>query len=227
MKVHRVASVVAWSAAAVALVGAQQTAQPTARSQATFESYSTAVLVDVVVRDGKGRPVTDLTAADFELREDGKAQAIGSFTRVSRGSGIGVNVALKEPGAVTSIGAPPPPEDGTPQIEERHPSVTALVFDALSAEAVSLCQRAALEALPMEARPNTRVGVFSTSPMVTPLQAYTDDPTLVRQAVRKVMATGSSHRPDGEVLQAMRERREGSQGRDVRRPSLPVLDRRS
>ena len=208
MKVHRVASVVAWSAAAVALVGAQQTAQPTARSQATFESYSTAVLVDVVVRDGKGRPVTDLTAADFELREDGKAQAIGSFTRVSRGSGIGVNVALKEPGAVTSIGAPPPPEDGTPQIEERHPSVTALVFDALSAEAVSLCQRAALEALPMEARPNTRVGVFSTSPMVTPLQAYTDDPTLVRQAVRKVMATGSSHRPDGEVLQAMRERRE-------------------
>ncbi len=208
MTVHRLSSIGVCCAAAVALVGAQQTSQPPARPQATFESYSTAVLVDVVVRDGKGRPVTDLTAADFELREDGKPQAIGSFTRVSRGSGIGINVALKEPGAVTGIGTPPPPDDGTPEIEERHPSVTALVFDALSAEAVQLCQRAALEALPMEARPNTRVGVFSTSPAVTPLQAYTDDPTLVRQAVRRVMANGSSQRPDAEVLQAMRERRD-------------------
>lgn len=208
MTVHRVASVIACCAAGAALVGAQQSAQPPARAQATFESYSTAVLVDVVVRDGRGRPVTDLTAADFELREDGKAQAIGSFTRVSRGSGIGINVALKEPGAVTSIGAPSAPEDGTPEAEERHPSVTALVFDALSAEAVGLCQRAALEALPMTATPNARVGVFSTAPAVTPLQLYTEDPTLVRQAIRRVMPVGQGHRPDPESLQAMRDRRE-------------------
>ncbi len=208
MTVHRLVSIAACSAAAMALVGAQQSSPSPARSQATFESYSTAVLVDVVVRDGKGRPVTDLTAADFELREDGTSQAIGSFTRVSRGSGIGINVALKDPGAVTSVGSAAPPDDGTPEAEERHPSVTALVFDALSAEAVNLCQRAALEALPMEATSNARVGVFSTTPAVTPLQAYTDDPTLVRQAVRKVMPAGAGQRPDADVLQAMRERRE-------------------
>ena len=208
MPVHRLASIAACSAAAVALAGAQQPARSPARTQATFESYTTAILVDVVVRDGKGRPVTDLTAADFELREDGTPQTIGSFTRVSRGDGIGIDVALREPGGTTTIGTPPPPEDGTPETQDRSPSVTALVFDALSAEAVSLCQRAALEALPMTQTPNARVGVFATSPAVTPLQIYTDDPTLVRQAVRRVMATGQSHRPDGEALQALRERRE-------------------
>jgi VWFA-related protein len=202
---HRLASIAACSAAAVAIAGAQ--ASPP-RAQATFDAYTTAILVDVIVRDGKGKPVTDLTAADFELREDGAPQTIGSFTRVSRGDGIGIDVALREPGGVTNISPPPSPEDGSPEAEDRSPSVTALVFDALSAEAISLCQRAALESLPMTQASNARVGVFTTSPAVMPLQTYTDDPTLVRQAVRRVLPIGQSHRPDAEALQALRERRE-------------------
>jgi hypothetical protein len=31
-----------------------------------FETGTTAVVIDVVVRDARGRPVTDLTPADFE-----------------------------------------------------------------------------------------------------------------------------------------------------------------
>lgn len=37
------------------------------------------VLVDVVVTDGSGRPVTDLKQADFDVRENGKAQKIVAF----------------------------------------------------------------------------------------------------------------------------------------------------
>lgn len=37
------------------------------------------VLVDVVAFDKKGRPVTDLEAADFTLREDGREQPISTF----------------------------------------------------------------------------------------------------------------------------------------------------
>lgn len=207
MPIRRIASVIVSSAAAVALVGAR--GQEPARARATFGAYSTAVLVDVVVRDGRGRPVTDLTAADFELREDGRAQTIGSFTRVSRGTGIGINVALKEAGGVTHVGASPPPADDTPsENDDKSPSVTALVFDSLSPEGVSLSQKAALEALPMTATPNARIGVFVTSPQVKPLQGYTDDPTLVRAAVRRVMTDGSSQKPDADHLQAMRDRRE-------------------
>lgn len=210
MTFHRIASVIVLAAAGAATVVAQQASREAARQKATFDASTTAVLVDVVVRDGKGRPITDLTAGDFELREDGTRQTIGSFTRVSRGAGIGINVAVKEPGGVTTVGTPPPApvQDETPEKEDKTPSVTALVFDALSAEAVGMCQKAALEALPMTATPNALVGVFSTSPAITPLQLYTGDPTLVREAVRRVMATGQSIRPDLETLQAMRERRE-------------------
>ena len=38
---------------------------------------------DVVVRDKKGRPVKDLTAAEFEVYEDGVKQEITSFRFVS------------------------------------------------------------------------------------------------------------------------------------------------
>ena len=47
-----------------------------------FGAATTAVVIDVVVRDAKGRPVTDLTRADFELLEDGVLQELGDVTRV-------------------------------------------------------------------------------------------------------------------------------------------------
>src|SRR5690606_22142612 len=68
------------------VLDAQAPAQTGARAAGTTTSdaVTTAVLVDVVVRDRRGRPVTDLTAGDFELREDGTVQEVGSFTRVAR-----------------------------------------------------------------------------------------------------------------------------------------------
>jgi VWFA-related protein len=44
-----------------------------------FRSGVNLILVDVTVRDGKGQPVRNLTAADFEVLENGKAQAIVTF----------------------------------------------------------------------------------------------------------------------------------------------------
>jgi hypothetical protein len=47
--------------------------------QPTFRAGINFVRVDVIVNDTKGEPVTDLTAADFEVLEDGKVQAIEQF----------------------------------------------------------------------------------------------------------------------------------------------------
>ena len=48
--------------------------QPTSqRPQATFETQSTIVLLDVVVRDRKGRPVRDLEPGELQVFEDGIA----------------------------------------------------------------------------------------------------------------------------------------------------------
>ena len=64
----------------------------------SFTAATTAILVDVVVRDRKGRPVTDLTGADFEVAEDGVPQKVDTFARVARGGGIGVGVGVEIPG---------------------------------------------------------------------------------------------------------------------------------
>lgn len=47
-----------------------------------FRSGIDSVSVDVIVTDRQGRPVTDLTQADFEVREEGKPQAIETFRLV-------------------------------------------------------------------------------------------------------------------------------------------------
>ena len=74
-----------------------------ARADHAYSSAATAILVDVVVRDRKGRPVTDLIADDFEVYEDGVGQKVDTFSRVSRGGGIGVGVAWKAGGSTTSV----------------------------------------------------------------------------------------------------------------------------
>ena len=62
------------------VVGAQQEATPTFRSSANL------VLVPVVVRDGQGRPVGNLTKDDFRLLDSGRAREIEGFTAVDRGA---------------------------------------------------------------------------------------------------------------------------------------------
>jgi len=59
----------------------QQQPQPTTRGQGLYRLRveSELVLVNVVVRDKQGNPVTGLTRDDFTLLEDGKAQRVSSF----------------------------------------------------------------------------------------------------------------------------------------------------
>jgi VWFA-related protein len=49
----------------------------------TFRSGIDSVVVDAAVTDKQGRPVSDLTADDFEIREAGKLQAIQTFKYIT------------------------------------------------------------------------------------------------------------------------------------------------
>jgi VWFA-related protein len=181
------------AALGLAVVGAPRPSAQTdapQRDRQSFTAATTAILVDVVVRDRKGHPVTDLSAADFEVTEDGLPQKVDSFARVSRGAGIGVGVAFKSPNrtvAVSASGTPTPPAVDTPE-----GATTALVFDHLSSESLRLAQRAMLEYIPMNGRSSVRLGVFATDPGVRTMQSYTTDRGLVREAVARVQPSGTS-----------------------------------
>ena len=55
---------------------------PAPEPQPTFRAGVNIVRVDAIVTDRNGNPVTDLTASDFEIVEDGKAQPIEQFRQV-------------------------------------------------------------------------------------------------------------------------------------------------
>ena len=82
------------AAALVAAPSARQQTQTTSSSsaaaqqgqtpdqQATFRARIDSVMVDVSVTDKQGKPVTDLTAADFEIKENNKPQTVETFKYV-------------------------------------------------------------------------------------------------------------------------------------------------
>jgi VWFA-related protein len=170
-------------------VHAQQTAAPQARH--TITSTSTAILVDAVVRDKAGRLVTDLSANDFEVFEDGVPQTVDSFTRVSHGGGIGIGVAWRAPDrtiAVNPTATPEPPPSAAAPLEDA--ATVALVFDHLSSESLALAQKATLAYVPLSGDSPVRVGVFAGDVGVRVLQFYTTDRTAVRRAIGNIAPTG-------------------------------------
>jgi VWFA-related protein len=76
-----VSSLVVAAICAVGWPSAQEPAGPQAPTT-VFRGGIDSVSVDVIVTDRQGRPVVDLTAQDFEVREEGKPQAVETFKLV-------------------------------------------------------------------------------------------------------------------------------------------------
>ena len=189
-------------------LGAAITAQRPQRSpqSASYSAGVTAILVDVVVRDKRGRPVVDLSADDFEILEDQVAQKLGSFSVVERGGGIGIKVGRRVNGPVAvAAGSEPSAAAAVPPATDQ-PTV-ALVFDALRPEPLALAQKAALAYLPMTDGSEGRIGVFASEPGLRVLQPYTGDTALVRKAVYGLAPAGTAKQEvEVERRQALNER---------------------
>src|SRR6267142_4148205 len=79
------ASVLTIASALIAFSQTQSKSEPQEPEKIVVERSE--VVLDAVVRDKKGRPVTNLTVADFAVFEDGVRQQISSFRLVTRGNG--------------------------------------------------------------------------------------------------------------------------------------------
>ena len=76
--------------------------QPTTGDQPAFRVGADLVIVDAVVVDKAGRPVTDLKASDFEVRDEGRAQSVSLFQTVSAADAPAASTSAKSRYAYSS-----------------------------------------------------------------------------------------------------------------------------
>lgn len=93
LRSSRPARVAALVSVAFVLLLAVPAAQESSQQPPVFRGGIDAVSVDVIVTDSDGRPVTDLTAEDFEIFEEGDPQTVSTFRLVETGDGTGPTAA--------------------------------------------------------------------------------------------------------------------------------------
>jgi VWFA-related protein len=175
-------------AAAAAAAGVAVRAQtPTQTPGAGFATSTTAIVVDVVVRDAKGAPIVDLKPSDFELLEDGARQRIASVELIAPGS---VHRPVHAAPSAGREASGPVPEPAPPAAAERpsSPTVIALVFHRLSPEGRDLAASAARGYL-ARASNNDYAGVFSIDTGLQTLQTFTTDRARLATAIERAATT--------------------------------------
>jgi len=160
------------------------------------------VVLDAVVKDKKGRAVKDLTAADFEVLEDGVSQEVRSFRLVSREGEPAIESADKGPAngrpsanakanqdeSAKAAGTLRP---ATPLNSTTHFGALALVYDRLSPNARSIARQASLSYVDGMRRDDF-VGVFGIDLSLHVLQRFTNDENRIKAAVEKGLSHSSS-----------------------------------
>ena len=162
-----------------ALLCHAQQDRPAEAPQATVKSTSQEVLLDVVVRDKKGRLVKDLTAKDFDLLDDGQRQTIRSFRLVKRFEADTTTSGAVAPTVVGATGGKP----GTALDPLRQIRIISLVFGGLGTDARKNARAAVEDLLKTETGSNLFFGVFAIDQRLTILQPYTMNKDLVWKAV--------------------------------------------
>lgn len=159
--------------------------EPDTPPKQNFRAAVAAIVVDAVVRDSKGKPVTDLRKEDFELFEDGVRQDIGDVTVVMPGT--------TTPGNASKPGGPERTNSGRlPRgVAETSPSFLAIVFDRLTPEARALAYKGALAYLDT-LHDNDYAAIFLSDLRLTTIQPYTNDRAKLREALRDVASRTTS-----------------------------------
>lgn len=170
------------------------------------------VLVDVVVTDKKGKPVTDLTPDDLRLVEDGKAEKLALFSHYPEDSAEAAPAGTLAPGTstpATTASATPTPAASTsttaapplgpnvytnrPQYDRSAGPLTILLLDAVNTAIAdqTVVREHILRYLRTELRPDQKVAVLALTNDLLVLQDFTSDPRALIALVEKYSPTKS------------------------------------
>ena len=166
-------------------------AQAPAPEVPVFGAQTAAVVVDVVVRDKKGKLVRDLTAADFTILEDGAPQTVDSLRIVD--SAPAAKVEAPTTAASPASAGPGAAAPATPTVAPAGaPSVIAFVFDRLSPNARKTAEKAALTYADRGYTEGDLVAVFSIDLALRTLQPFTNDVQAVKVALSRAATQGNT-----------------------------------
>ncbi len=144
------------------------------------------VQVDAVVTDSKGKPVTDLTARDFEILQDGKPQVITNFSYINTRPAAAAAPVAAPPQTKGTVKAPPvPPAKLKPSDIRR---TFALVVDdlGLSFDSIAHVRQALKKFVDQEMQPGDLVAIIRTGAGIGALQQFTADKRQLYAAIDRV-----------------------------------------
>ena len=142
------------------------------------------VQVDAVVTDSKGNQITNLTANDFLLLQDGKPQKITHFSYISTAAPTPAPAAPARVTPVKGAPAPPPMKLRPDQIRR----TVAMVVDDLGLSFESMAQiRSALKKfVDQQMQPGDLVAIIRTGAGMGALQQFTSDKHQLYAAIDRV-----------------------------------------
>lgn len=163
------------AALAISWGGLEHAQQPSAPAPPTtsLKTGTNEVLLDVVVRDKKGREVNDLKAEDFHITDNGEPETINSFRLVQGGEAIGV-------------GGKRMPLDPLQQIR-----LVTLIFHNYNNDSRKVAHDAAYDLLKGELPQNVYMSVMTIDHKIEVIQPFTNDLALLRKGIDR--ATGSEN----------------------------------
>lgn len=162
----------------------QQSAAPaSADSTATVKTKVRLVLVDVVVTNDKGDPVTGLQKGDFAVLEDGKPQTVSTFEEHHAAVITQIKLPPMPPGVYTNF-----------PLVQAADSINVILLDALNTPSRDqVYVRAQMLKYLKTIPPGTRVAIFTLASQLRMLQGVTTDSSELLAALNSTK--GPQHSP--------------------------------
>src|SRR5438552_8007048 len=165
--VMRLTGFLLFSACMLAAQEASKAPAPQTASQPVIRTGAQEVLLDLIVRDKKGKAVRDLNPNELEVYDEGTLQKVTSFRIVTANDEVGLG-----------SGAERKQYDPMRQLR-----LVSVVFEGLDNESRRMTRQAALEFLKNPLEQNVYMAVFIIDQRLYVLQQFTNDRELLRRAI--------------------------------------------
>ncbi|MFI4941851.1 MAG: hypothetical protein ACHP85_01215, partial [Burkholderiales bacterium] len=150
----------------------------------SFKTGSEVVVLDVVIRDKKGRTVRDVRPDELVVLEEGVPQQILALRLRATGEPEEAPGAEPAPAVPAERGAPAPRD-----VDARHVNLVTLVYDQLGVDGRANARKAGLALAGLTEQNDLLVSVFTIRNTLGLVQQFTTDRAQVERAVREATGT--------------------------------------